>query len=98
VFQYLDRRLLRGGQSRHAATQALGHDAHQHQGELGHFLQGGLESFSSSDSTRQFLRAVAVALRGASAIAAISPNISPGGTRSSGLPPRVSITSPSSSR
>jgi hypothetical protein len=64
----------------------------------GIFCKADWKAFSSSDSTRQFLRAVAVALRGASAIAAISPKISPGGTRSSGLPPRVSITSPSSSR
>jgi hypothetical protein len=54
--------------------------------------------FVQRQGTRQFLRAVAVALRGRSAIAASSPKISPGSTISSGLPSRVRMTSPSSSR
>ena len=54
--------------------------------------------FASSDTTRQAVRAVAVALRGSWLMAAISPKISPALTTSMALPPRVRATSPSSSR
>ena len=53
---------------------------------------------SSSEITRQAVLATAVALRGDSVIAAISPKISPGLIGPIGLPLATSMTSPSSRR
>ena len=64
----------------------------------GCFCSAAAKPLSSSAITRQVLLATAVALRGESLIAAISPKISPALSDGSGLPLAMSDTSPSSSK
>ena len=64
----------------------------------GFFCSAAVNCLSSSAITRHGVFATAVALRGESLIAAISPKISPTLTAPSGLPLAASPTWPSSSR